>query len=112
MWLKPLISYSLNPFTKVNGNFNYYRQIYLTVLEQLSKRALATFIILIVKPKFQICLVRILEINLSYLDMCITLPFHHRDPFDRVIISQSLIENIPIVSSDKIFDSYEIERIW
>jgi len=44
----------------------------------------------------------------SNLDKYIILPFHHKDPFDRLIISQSLVEVIPIVSSDNIFDRYSI----
>jgi PIN domain nuclease of toxin-antitoxin system len=40
------------------------------------------------------------------------LPFHHRDPFDRLMIAQSLCEQIPIVSADPAFDAYSIERIW
>jgi len=40
------------------------------------------------------------------------LPFHHKDPFDRLIIAQSTVENLPIVSSDATFDSYGIERVW
>lgn len=40
------------------------------------------------------------------------LEFHHRDPFDRMIIAQGLVENQEIVSKDKDFDSYGIKRIW
>ncbi len=41
------------------------------------------------------------------------LPAHHRDPFDRQIIAQSLSENIPIVTSDEKFKAYqEIKIIW
>ena len=40
------------------------------------------------------------------------LPLHHRDPFDRVIIAQSLMENMPIISADTIFDAYGVTRIW
>lgn len=36
----------------------------------------------------------------------------HRDPFDRIIISQGLFEKIPIVSIDEIFDVYKVKRIW
>lgn len=42
----------------------------------------------------------------------VILPFHHRDPFDRLIIAQSLVEEIPVISSDIIFDSYGADRIW
>jgi PIN domain nuclease of toxin-antitoxin system len=40
------------------------------------------------------------------------LPHHHRDPFDRLIIAQSLVEQIPIISVDDKFDAYAIQRIW
>lgn len=40
------------------------------------------------------------------------LEFIHRDPFDRIIVSQSLSEDLQIVSSDKIFDEYDAKRIW
>ena len=40
------------------------------------------------------------------------LPFHHRDPFDRLMIAQSMWERIPIVSADSAFDAYSIKRIW
>jgi PIN domain nuclease of toxin-antitoxin system len=40
------------------------------------------------------------------------LPGPHKDPFDRMLISQAQEENIPIVSNDKIFDSYGVQRIW
>jgi PIN domain nuclease of toxin-antitoxin system len=41
-----------------------------------------------------------------------TLEFHHRDPFDRIIIAQVLSENFKIVSGDKIFDDYGVDRMW
>jgi PIN domain nuclease of toxin-antitoxin system len=41
-----------------------------------------------------------------------TLPLHHRDPFDRLIIAQSIVENLQILSVDQLFDSYPIQRIW
>lgn len=40
------------------------------------------------------------------------LPAHHRDPFDRVLIAQSELENAPLVSRDAKFDEYGIQRIW
>lgn len=41
-----------------------------------------------------------------------SLPYHHRDPFDRLIISQALVEDMPIVGKDPTFDPYGISRIW
>lgn len=40
------------------------------------------------------------------------LPGHHQDPFDRIIIAQALIHNLAIVSNERIFDQYGINRIW
>ncbi len=40
------------------------------------------------------------------------LPFHHKDPFDRLLIAQAQIEGIPIVSADDQFDAYGITRMW
>lgn len=36
----------------------------------------------------------------------------HQDPFDRVLIAQALAENVPIVSNDRAFDQYDVERLW
>lgn len=41
-----------------------------------------------------------------------TLPFHHRDPFDRLLVAQAIAEQIPIVSGDPIFDAYGVQRRW
>lgn len=40
------------------------------------------------------------------------LPYHHRDPFDRLLAAQSLELGVPLVSIDAIFDRYGVERIW
>jgi PIN domain nuclease of toxin-antitoxin system len=40
------------------------------------------------------------------------LPFHHRDPFDRMLAAQSLIESLPLISADPIFDAYGVTRLW
>lgn len=42
----------------------------------------------------------------------ISLPYHHRDPFDRMIVAQAIVEQLTIVSSDQILDQYPIQRIW
>ncbi len=39
------------------------------------------------------------------------LPFHHKDPFDRLLIAQAMIEDIPILSGDSIFKRYDIRII-
>ncbi|MBF0227925.1 MAG: type II toxin-antitoxin system VapC family toxin [Desulfobacterales bacterium] len=55
---------------------------------------------------------KLLPISVEHTAFVVSLPFHHRDPFDRLIIAQSLVEKIPVVSSDAIFDCYGVNRIW
>ena len=40
------------------------------------------------------------------------LPMHHRDPFDRLLVAQTLTEKIPLVSADATLDAYGINRLW
>jgi PIN domain nuclease of toxin-antitoxin system len=40
------------------------------------------------------------------------LPGPHKDPFDRMLVVQSQAENLPVVSNDSIFDSYNVRRLW
>lgn len=54
----------------------------------------------------------ILPIEISHTAQLTTLPFHHRDPFDRLIIAQALTEGLPLVSIDSQFDACGVERIW
>lgn len=56
--------------------------------------------------------IRIIDIRLSHIYRLESLQYHHRDPFDRLIISQSIDENISIISSDSRFDQYDVDRIW
>jgi PIN domain nuclease of toxin-antitoxin system len=41
-----------------------------------------------------------------------TLPLHHSDPFDRLLIAQAITESIPIVTGDKKFKAYDVKLIW
>ena len=54
----------------------------------------------------------LLPVSVSHAAQIVNLPFHHSDPFDRLIIAQSLVEGMPLVSSDIIFDRYGVERVW
>jgi len=40
------------------------------------------------------------------------LMFHHRDPFDRLIIAQGITEKLPLIAKDEYFKSYPVELIW
>jgi len=54
----------------------------------------------------------LLQITDEHLAMLVALPFHHKDPFDRLLIAQALYEQIPIVSVDPQLDAYSVTRIW
>ncbi|ETX02905.1 type II toxin-antitoxin system VapC family toxin [Candidatus Entotheonella palauensis] len=55
---------------------------------------------------------RILPIEPRHTAVLTTLPHHHREPFDRLLIAQAMVENIPILSIDTAFDAYPITRRW
>jgi len=52
------------------------------------------------------------EIKVGHVARVAQLPFHHRDPFDRLLIAQALEEELAIVSRDPVFKSYGVRRIW
>jgi PIN domain nuclease of toxin-antitoxin system len=54
----------------------------------------------------------VLPIHLDHVEKHNGLPFHHRDPFDRMLAAQSLLSGMPVLSSDVIFDAYGVNRIW
>lgn len=54
----------------------------------------------------------VLPITIDYADAQAGLPFHHRDPFDRLLIAQARTEGVPVVGSDAQFDAYGVTRIW
>ena len=64
-------------------------------------------------PKqLQLNRIEVLDITVDSLIKLTTLPFHHRDPFDRLIIAQGLVEEVPIISVDTVFDAYGVDREW
>ena len=56
--------------------------------------------------------IELLTITFADLTRVESLPFHHRDPFDRLIAAQALERDLAIVSADRAFDEYGVKRIW
>jgi PIN domain nuclease of toxin-antitoxin system len=54
----------------------------------------------------------ILPITIAHAAKVSTLPFHHRDPFDRLLVAQALTEKILIISNDGMLDAYDVTRRW
>lgn len=65
-----------------------------------------------VRQQLSVSNIGLLEININHIEVVASLPLHHRDPFDRLIIAQSMAEKIPVLSVDAIFDAYAIARLW
>ena len=56
--------------------------------------------------------IQVLKIDVTHLAALVTLPFHHRDPFDRLFVAQRTTEKLPIISIDPVFDTCGIQRMW
>jgi PIN domain nuclease of toxin-antitoxin system len=56
--------------------------------------------------------VRLLDVACEHAYLVERLPFHHRDPFDRLLIAQAMHEGLQLVSADEALDPYPVTRIW
>jgi PIN domain nuclease of toxin-antitoxin system len=54
----------------------------------------------------------LLNITLDHATAVEKLPLHHRDPFDRLLIAQSMVENLQVIGADPTFDMYGTKRLW
>jgi len=55
---------------------------------------------------------RMLDIRMAHIGRVESLPPHHGDPFDRLLIAQALEEKLPVVTADQVFRGYGVKRIW
>jgi PIN domain nuclease of toxin-antitoxin system len=56
--------------------------------------------------------IALLDIRLDHVLHVSAMAWHHRDPFDRLIAAQALVEGVKLVSKDSAFDAYGVTRIW
>lgn len=54
----------------------------------------------------------ILDQTFAHYQELLALPFHHRDPFDRLLIAQARKENMTLVSCDRVFPAYDVPILW
>lgn len=54
----------------------------------------------------------LLPLRVPHIAKIISLPFHHRDPFDRLLVGQCLVEGLSLVRADPAFDKYSVHRLW
>lgn len=55
---------------------------------------------------------RLLPLELAHAAAVERLPFHHQDPFDRVLIAQALAEDLAVITRDRLFRKYRVKTIW
>ena len=53
-----------------------------------------------------------LSVSVAHGQRAGALPGHHRDPFDRMLIAQAILENCALISNDVVFDRYGVIRLW
>jgi PIN domain nuclease of toxin-antitoxin system len=56
--------------------------------------------------------IQLLPIKLNHILAIQPLPYYHKDPFDRLLIAQSIAENLTCVSADSVFKQYNIPILW
>ncbi len=79
---------------------------------QLGKLQLNAPLPELVATQQQVNDLQILPIELTHIFALEGFPNLHRDPFDRLLIAQAIVTQIPIVSIDAIFDAYPVQRLW
>jgi PIN domain nuclease of toxin-antitoxin system len=84
----------------------------IAIKTSLGKLELATPFDHLIPAQLEKNAIDILPIELNHLSAIITLEFHHRDPFDRLIIAQGITEQLPVITSDAIFKQYPVDVIW
>ena len=56
--------------------------------------------------------IEVLGIKQEHVNVIATLPLHHKDPFDRLLVAQCIVEQIALISVDAAFDAYPVQRRW
>ena len=79
---------------------------------QLSKLKLNKPLAELVSGQQEINKIDILDVKLEHILALAKLPPHHKDPFDRLLIAQTDIEEAILVSKDQIFTEYEVKLVW
>lgn len=82
------------------------------IKSQLGKLQLSLPLSELIETQQQINDLLLLPIELNHIYALTELSQHHRDPFDRLLIVQSRVEQMPLLSRDSVFDTYGVDRIW
>ncbi|MEH2415303.1 type II toxin-antitoxin system VapC family toxin [Nostoc sp.] len=84
----------------------------LQIKSQLGKLKLSSSLPNFIETQQQVNNLQLLPIELTHIYALEALPSHHRDPFDRILIAQAIVEKMPLLSIDVVFDAYPVQRMW
>ncbi len=65
-----------------------------------------------INEQIQINGLQVLNVEVAHALAVASLPWHHRDPFDRLLICQCRLERLTLLSRDSVMDAYGVERVW
>jgi PIN domain nuclease of toxin-antitoxin system len=84
----------------------------LAIKVSLGKLALSAPFEHIIPGQLRANAIELLDIRPEHATALLSLPLHHRDPFDRMLVAQAAVEDAVLVSADPALDSYGIRRLW
>jgi PIN domain nuclease of toxin-antitoxin system len=79
---------------------------------QLGKLTIASSLERLVENQVQVNRMQVLPVLLPHVHGVATLPSHHKDPFDRLLIAQAVVESLTLVSADRNFSLYPVTLVW
>lgn len=116
-WRDELGKLSSKAFTEISNPKNEVFLSVITVWELQIKIAVKKFSIKgglekAVKDEQQKNSFQVLPVELSHALYLENMPLHHKDPFDRLLISQAIVEGLTLVSADEDFAQYQVSLLW
>ncbi|MBM3745347.1 MAG: type II toxin-antitoxin system VapC family toxin [Acidobacteria bacterium] len=84
----------------------------LAIKAQLRKLTLPDRVEQFIQEQLDLNAILPLPVQLEHALQVAELPAHHRDPFDRLLIAQSLVERLPMITGDPFIARYQVETIW
>lgn len=84
----------------------------IAIKTSLGKLELAVEVDEIIEAQVEAMSLRLLDIQAHHAFAVATLPYHHKDPFDRLLLAQARSEHLQLLSRDVVFDEYFDDRVW
>lgn len=84
----------------------------MAIKQSLGKLRLTLPVERLITERLPLLGVTVLPIQIARIGRLETLPFHHRDPFDRMLAAQALAEGLTVLSADEALDAYGVTRVW